>query len=97
MSVVVTREASDWSTFALPEAAGPQRLRLTRRGRAVVIQFGNAANRWQLLRVADFPEGPAMLGPMACSPQRAGFEAAFHEFTVGPAVEQALHDESPAS
>ncbi|NKX44649.1 DUF1349 domain-containing protein [Roseibacterium sp. KMU-115] len=97
LSVVVTREASDWSTLALGPSPGPQRLRLTRLGGAVVIQARNAANRWQLLRVAPFPEGPAQVGPMACSPERGGFRARFTEFTLGPAVSQALHDESPAS
>jgi regulation of enolase protein 1 (concanavalin A-like superfamily) len=97
LSVVVTREASDWSTLALGPAPGPQRLRLTRTGGAVVIQARNAANRWQLLRVAPFPEGPARIGPMACSPERAGFRARFTEFTLGPAVDHALHDERPAS
>lgn len=97
MSVVVTQQASDWSTVAVPTLTGPQRLRLTRIGGAVVLQFRNAANRWQLLRVAPFPEGPALIGPMACSPERAGFRARFSEFAVGPAVVKALHDESPAS
>jgi regulation of enolase protein 1 (concanavalin A-like superfamily) len=98
MSVVVTRDASDWSILALPVATGPQRLRLTRIGTAVIVQFRNAANRWQLLRVADFSVGPELLiGPMACSPKRAGFQAVFTEFTIGPAVAEALHDESPAT
>jgi regulation of enolase protein 1 (concanavalin A-like superfamily) len=97
MSVVVTRSLSDWSTVALAGAKGPQRLRLTRTGGAVVVQFRNGANRWQLMRVANFPEGPVSIGPMACSPERGGFRARFTEFAVGPAVAGALHDESPAS
>ena len=98
MSVVVTRNASDWSTLELPPNLGPQRLRLTRIGSAVIVQFRNAANRWQLLRVADFPVGKKLLvGPMACSPQRAGFRARFTDFSVGPAVTGALHDQSHAS
>ncbi|MGV3651592.1 MAG: DUF1349 domain-containing protein [Devosia sp.] len=97
MSVVVTRTRSDWSTCAVPEAEGPQKIRLTRRGEAVIVQFRNARNRWQLLRVADFDaRGPLAIGPMACSPQRAGFEAVFSQFTLGPAVAGALHDETPA-
>lgn len=97
LSVVVTREASDWSTLAIPGLVEPQRLRLTRLGAAVVIQARNAANRWQLLRVAPFPKGPALIGPMACSPERAGFRARFTELEVGPAVAQPLHDETPAT
>ncbi|GAB1479472.1 DUF1349 domain-containing protein [Paracoccaceae bacterium] len=97
LSVVVTRGASDWSTLALGPTPGPQRLRLTRLGGAVVIQARNDASRWQLLRVTPFPEGPLQIGPMACSPERGGFRARFTEFTLGPAVAQALHDESPAT
>lgn len=97
LSVVVTRGASDWSTLALGPTPGPQRLRLTRVGGAIVIQARNDANRWQLLRVTPFPEGPLRIGPMACSPERGGFRPRFAEFTLGPAVAQALHDESLAT
>lgn len=97
MSVVVTRGKSDWSTVALPSASGPQRLRLTRTGGDVILQFRNDDRRWQLLRVAEFSDARELLiGPMACSPERAGFKARFTEFTIGPAVAQALHDETPA-
>ena len=37
-----------------------------------------------MLRLAWFPEGPAGVGPMACSPQRAGFRAEFRDFRLGP-------------
>lgn len=97
LSVVVTRGASDWSACALGPTPGPQRLRLTRLGGAIVIQARNDAYRWQLLRVTPFPEGALRIGPMACSPERAGFRVRFTEFTIGPAVAQALHDESPAT
>ncbi|TFL16660.1 DUF1349 domain-containing protein [Jannaschia formosa] len=97
LSVVVTQGASDWSTLPLGPRPGPQRLRLSRTGGAIVIQARNAAKRWQLLRVAPFLEGPVRIGLMACSPERAGFAARFTEFTLGPAVAQALHDDSPAS
>jgi len=97
MSTVVTREASDWSILPLPQASGPQRLRLTRKGTAVVVQFRNAARRWQLMRLADFPAGGGFhIGPMACSPKRAGFGATFSEFRIEPAVAEPLHDESVA-
>lgn len=97
MSTVVTRGASDWSILPLPQANGPQRLRLTRKGAAVVVQFRNDARRWQLMRLADFPAGGTFfVGPMACSPKRAGFRARFTEFRIEPAVAEPLHDESVA-
>jgi uncharacterized protein len=96
MSVVVTRQTSDWSTFALPTSDQSHRLRITRKGATVIVQFRNVRSRWQLLRVANFPEGPAQLGPMACSPQRSQLRVTFTEFHVTPPVEQALHDETIA-
>jgi regulation of enolase protein 1 (concanavalin A-like superfamily)/GNAT superfamily N-acetyltransferase len=96
LSVVVTRGGSDWSTTPIAAPVGPQRLRLTRLGGAVVVQVRDAANRWGLLRVAEFPADAALsVGPMACSPKRGGFRARFTEFRVGPAVSHPLHDENP--
>ena len=97
MSVVATNNASDWSTTALPALTRPQRLRVTRRVDAVVVQFRNEAHRWQLLRVASLKTtGPLRVGPMACSPLRHGFQARFTEFRLTAPIESALHDESPA-
>jgi hypothetical protein len=43
---------------------------------------------FQALRLAYFPASdPVLIGPMCCSPQRAGFEARFEAFRVGPAIE----------
>jgi regulation of enolase protein 1 (concanavalin A-like superfamily) len=86
LSVVVTREVSDWSTMPCPTEAEWITLRLTRIGAAVHVHWAEpAARRFRMLRLAFFPEGPAAVGPMCCSPQRAGFEAAFRDFTVGAA------------
>ena len=91
-SVVATRGRSDWSMVSAPLAAGPQAIRLTRVGGAALAHFRDAATNWHLMRVADFPEAsPAQLGPMACSPQRAGFQVRFTTFSVGPAISSPLH------
>jgi hypothetical protein len=97
LSGVVTHGASDWSTLALGPAPGPQRLRLARVGGAAIILGRNAANGLQRLRLTPLPEGPAQTGPTDFSPERAGFRARVTEFTIGPAVAGALHDESAAS
>jgi uncharacterized protein len=91
-STVITRGGSDWSVVAVPAVSGPQRLRLTRQGKAVLLHFLNVRGDWQMMRVADFPAtAGAQLGPMACSPKRGGFTARFTEFTVGPVTDQPLH------
>lgn len=91
-STVVTRDRSDWSVIGVPLVSGPQTLRLTRIAGAVVLHYRDSAGVWQLMRVADFPQGgAARLGVMACSPKRAGFQARFTAFTVGPAIASPLH------
>ena len=97
LSAVVTHGASERSTLALCPTTGPQRLRLTRVGGAAVIRARNDATCWQLWPVTPFPEGPLRIGPMACSPERGEFRARFAEFTLGPAVAKALHDEGAAT
>jgi regulation of enolase protein 1 (concanavalin A-like superfamily) len=82
LSVVVTREVSDWSTMPLPVEAAWLRLRLTRVGAAVHVHWATEDGPFTMLRLAGFPEGPAQVGPMCCSPQRAGFRARFRDFVV---------------
>lgn len=90
-SIVVTRDLSDWSVIPQPLVHGPQIVRLTRQGSAVIAHFQAADGNWQLMRVANFPEGPAQLGPMACSPSRAGLNVSFTEFSIGSVIENPLH------
>jgi regulation of enolase protein 1 (concanavalin A-like superfamily) len=94
LSVVVTRERSDWSTVQAFEAPDPVRLRLSRHGTAVRVEWSPAgAERYAMLRLAYLPTGeaPSLVGPMCCSPERAGFEARFKDFRVGPAIALGLH------
>jgi regulation of enolase protein 1 (concanavalin A-like superfamily) len=92
-SVVVTRGVSDWSVIPLPDAkpVDDVMVRLTRHGDAVRVQFSVAGSPWQMARLCPFPATDARIGMMACSPQRAGFEASFADFTVGPAISRELH------
>lgn len=90
-SVVVTRENSDWSVVGQPLISGPQSVRLTRSNGAVIAHFRRPDGLWQLMRVADFPEGDAVIGPMACSPQRGGFEARFSAFRMSEPLAEPLH------
>ena len=91
-SIGVTRGNSDWSVVGQPLISGPQSVRLTRMDGAIIAHFRRPDGGWQLMRVADFPDGAAMLGPMACSPQRAGFEAIFSGFEIAPPIAHPLHD-----
>ncbi len=90
-SIVVTRDHSDWSVIARPLISGPQTVRLALKNNCAIAHF-KVEDRWQLMRVADFPaiEG-AQVGPMACSPERSGFEASFSDFQIADVVENPLH------
>jgi len=91
-SVVVTNGRSDWSVVALPWAAGPVTARLTRDGDAVRAHYRDARGAWQMARLAPFPaDGTAHVGMMCCSPERAGFEATFRDFRLGPPIARNLH------
>jgi hypothetical protein len=96
LSVVVTRDFSDWSTVPAFAAPDPVRLRLSRHGTAVRVEAAATsgdANRFAMLRLAYLPAGdaPAMIGPMCCAPERAGFTARFWDFHLGHAIARELH------
>lgn len=92
LSVVVTREFSDWSVTALETMPSEVWLRVSRHGDAVRVQYRLDGTDWRMLRLAYLaPGGAVEVGPMACSPTRAGFVAEFHEFAVGAAISRDLH------
>ncbi|WP_431299667.1 DUF1349 domain-containing protein [Tabrizicola sp. BL-A-41-H6] len=94
-STVVTNGQSDWATLPLSFPASPITLRLTRHGSAVRVDVQEPSGLWRMTRLAHLPDGPAMIGPMACSPERGGFTATFSQYTCGPAIPRALHEDHP--
>lgn len=93
LSVVVTRDFSDWSTVPAIAAPDPVRLRLSRHGTAVRVEAAGACGgeRYAMLRLAYLPAGDAMVGPMCCSPERTGFQARFSDFRLGDPIARVLH------
>ena len=85
LGAVVTREYSDPSNVPMPslQTDAVHRFRFTRRADAVAIEFRDGPS-WRLIRLADFPGGPAKFGIMTCSPTRAGLRARFVDLSVGP-------------
>jgi uncharacterized protein len=84
LSAVVTREVSDWSVLPLEHSPPEVFIKLTRKGTAVTIEYSFDGTHYEMLRLAYFPEGEALIGMMCCSPQRQGFQATFHDFQVNP-------------
>ncbi len=94
LSVVVTRDFSDWSTALAPHGVEWMGLRVSKYASAVRVEWAAAEPQsdYQLIRLAYLPEAVSLrVGPMCCSPQRAGFEARFREFRVAPAISADLH------
>jgi uncharacterized protein len=85
ISTVYTREFSDVSMAPLTGSPGEVSMRVTRFGTALAVHCRRAERPWQLLRLGhlDLPATVAV-GIMCCSPERAGLEATFRDFRIGP-------------
>ena len=98
LSTVVTDRRSDWSMTPSPH--GPDTalwLRLTLSDGAVRIQASFDGRDWSMLRLAPFAAtsdggGGLEVGPMLCSPERAGLEVTFTDFAIGPPITTGLHE-----
>jgi hypothetical protein len=62
-------------------------MRVTRFGTALTVHCRSGDRPWQLLRLGylDLP-ATVDVGVMCCSPERAGLEATFRSFRVGPPI-----------
>jgi regulation of enolase protein 1 (concanavalin A-like superfamily) len=86
-STVVTNDTSDWSLIPLLRLSDTTslRARVVRKGITVSTAFRHPDGHWQTTRVAGFPSEPVCLvGTMCCSPQRAGLEVRFSDFSLTP-------------
>jgi regulation of enolase protein 1 (concanavalin A-like superfamily) len=90
---VLTIGRSDWATSAY--AGDPQdfHLRVTVENGVLRLQYSADGLRWPLLRLCPFPKAARYrVGPMCCTPERAGLEVIFSDFRIGPPLGRALHD-----
>lgn len=92
-STVVTNGWSDWSVMPLPFDVSDVRLRVTRHAEAVRVQV-RGPEGWIMARLGYLRPGPARVGPMCCSPTRAGFRVSFAGYTCGPPIPRDLHGDS---
>jgi len=80
-AVVTNNGYSDWSLQDFPFSERTLRLRMTRHGADVQVEFAPAGSKqWKLMRVArlHWPDQvPLRAGLYACSPKDAGFRAEF--------------------
>ena len=68
-------------------------MRATVNDGVIRVQVSADGKRWPLVRLAPFPKAASYLvGPMCCTPERAGLEVEFSGFYVGPPSDRDLHD-----
>jgi regulation of enolase protein 1 (concanavalin A-like superfamily) len=93
LSSVLTLDQSDWATGTYGGDASDFWMRATVSDGAIRIQVLADGKRWPLVRLAPFPkEASYVVGPMCCTPERAGLEVEFSEFYAGPPSGRGLHD-----
>lgn len=93
LSTVLTVGRSDWAVGTYAGNPGDFWLRVTLAAGVLRFQVSPGGQSWPLLRLAPFPRADFYrIGPMCCTPERAGLQVRFSEFHVGPAVVKDLHD-----
>jgi len=94
LSTVVTDEHSDWSV-SRPLGGLSFAIRFSLHRNALRIQARCPGRSWELIRLAPFAAAAEMtVGPMFCTPKRAGLTARFEGFRLGPPLTTDLHDNS---
>lgn len=92
-SVVVTRTTSDWSVAPLDPQPAVYWIRIQRSGASLTVDGSVDGATWQLLRTTWLSEQPTLLvGPMCASPQGAGFDVVFTDFSAEPATQGTAQD-----
>ena len=83
MSVVITRDFSDWSTFRLPEGTGPVWMRVVRKKEALDIFYSLDAKNFAEIRTGYLvPSESVDVGPAFAAPEGKGFEVRFDDWVV---------------
>ncbi|QPF86053.1 DUF1349 domain-containing protein [Bradyrhizobium genosp. L] len=90
---VLTDGRSDWATARYSHDAADFRIRATVANGVLRLQVSADGRHWPLMRLAPFPKANSYLvGPMACTPERAGLKVVFSEFYLTPPLGKDLHD-----
>lgn len=93
LSSVLTIAQSDWATGKFQGDPSNFWIRVTMDKGVLRIQASTNGKRWPLVRLSAFPvRKHYLVGPMCCTPERAGLEVLFSEFDVKPPSGKDLHD-----
>ena len=92
-SSVVTIGKSDWATAAHHGDATDFRMRVTVKAGVLRLQLSSDGKVWPLMRLCPFPNAESYrVGPMCCTPERAGLTVVFSEFRLTEPTQKDLHD-----
>jgi hypothetical protein len=84
VSVVVTREFSDWSVLVRSDSPAFIWLRLQRYHDTVQLSYSTDNQEWSMIRLAFFPPAvPVKIGMFAAAPGKEPLEVTFDHFSIG--------------
>jgi regulation of enolase protein 1 (concanavalin A-like superfamily) len=93
LSSVLTVEQSDWATGSFTGNSGDFWMRATVANGVLRLQCSPDGKSWPLVRLCPFPRAATyMVGPMCCTPERAGLEVRFSDLEVTAPLGKDLHD-----
>lgn len=93
LSSVLTDGQSDWATAPYERDAGDFWMRVTVADGVLRLQASPDGKVWPLVRLAPFTIARSYwVGPMACTPERAGLPVTFTKFSLKPPLGKDLHD-----
>lgn len=93
LSSVLTSGQSDWATAPYEHDAGDFWMRVTVADGVLRLQASADGKVWPLVRLAPFTIAQSYwVGPMACTPERAGLPVTFTGFSLKPPLGKDLHD-----
>jgi uncharacterized protein len=93
VSSVLTTAKSDWALSAFSGDPGDFWVRATLADGVLKLQVSADGKAWPFIRLCPFPTAPAyFVGPMCCTPERAGLEVEFSNFKIEPPMNKSLHD-----
>jgi regulation of enolase protein 1 (concanavalin A-like superfamily) len=92
---VVTVGRSDWATGPFGGDPSDFWIRAIVNAGVLCIQASADGQRWRLLRLCPFPVAEHYtVGPMCCTPERAGLDVLFSDFSVTASAAAMLHQPS---
>jgi regulation of enolase protein 1 (concanavalin A-like superfamily) len=93
LSSVLTDGKSDWATGPYEHDAQDFWMRATVAKGVLRLQVSADGKVWPLVRLAPFPIASSYrVGPMACTPERAGLEVHFSNLSITPPLGKDLHN-----